>query len=238
MAGLQIILPTVFNNPDLPYIIKASALSTAAAGCLACWEMQNRGDNLHTDGTGKNLTGPVVFDQYGLVLAQGSNGVSTGYTPASPNITIAIAAQIDSGASADGFFWTNTHVASSAGAGLQFQNASPAVRGQAIQSSGSAISTTSAARSKGSWFACAMAIGATQIDMTMDSGSVVSTSSYSTLNNPTQPILLGDGYQSTLGVKGRIGCMAIYSGALGSSDRTAVIVAMRTLMATRGVTIP
>lgn len=226
------------NEDGDEYIIFPSILTAAAAGCLAAWEMRNRGDNLHTDGTGRNLVGgTAVFNDYGLALQQGANGISTGFTPASSTITIAIAAQIASDASVDGFFVGNVHTGSQSGAGINFSNASPSIRGTVMQAGGSSVFST-AARAKGAWFGAVMAVGATQADMTMDGGSIVSTAPYTTLTTPANPFLLGDGYGSTLGVKGTIGCLAIYNGALGAATRTAVMSAMRTVMATRGVTIP
>jgi hypothetical protein len=227
----------IANNPNLPYVNRASDLNTIPA-VIAAWTMRNRGDSVPAPAqTGHNIQGEdPIFNEFGLVWGGGASGLFSNLVlPLSH--TIGIAAYIDPTAAGNGNFVSCQHTATNSGTSIEYLNASPSVRGNGLTAAGATEVTSAVGRAKGTWFIAVCSFSGVQFRMTMGNGALVSSPGGITRNAPTQQLLFFDGYQSQKGMDGIIGAAFCCNSALNDSDALGAVGKLHNVMLEKGISI-
>lgn len=229
--GPRIITPFAATNKNRPAVSMPSIL-TSLPGCLAAWECNSRAD---ATGNLANLPAPLLFGDNGIQTTGGAYSIATGLKPASPYMTIGLAARAASD-SATGYLLGN--VSDTSGCGIRFNVAGGGIDAVQRLAGGHFPQTDIAEQSLGTWFAVVVSfstIGINGID-NLGHNFLVNYGSQS-LNAPALPFFLGSREGSTNGLKCTLGAIVICNGVLDADRKAETIVKLRAVMAEKGVAV-
>lgn len=240
---LKISMPSP-KRPGLPPVWGVNRLSSISA-CIGCWDFRSIGDQ---SGNKHYVVGeeePDLDPDQGLMLPGGESGWSVDCRPTTPDYTFALAAKIAPDAAGSGFLVSSISDDGNSGAGIRYDVATQSLFGVVINAAGAAVATSPGiVRAPGTWFAVCFRTTSTAPSSAVsflypNSGVGTTSAVLGTRNVPGHPIMLGDGYLTTKGIKASLGMFGVFNSLKTQTEMTEIIAQMRLGMAERhGVTIP